>query len=578
MRYNKHILLTFLVVAMLGGGLKAQNISVTSAQGQNVGTFVNAQLVGSGVYVWNVKFNNSTSSTFGSSQIGTFRSNGYPKLQMDSGVVMTTGNISVAVGPNNTGSASNTATGSWTDAVMNAYLSGTSVTSCATIDFDFVSISPYVTMNYCFGSEEYPNYVWSSYNDVFAFRVTGPSPTTGQSVTKNIAIIPHTTSSSNPNGIPVAINTVNGKTSGGNTSQGQYHYNEFFVQNYTSESDWASGNGASGVQYNGFTQKLSANATLVPCAQYHMHISICNAGDDSYDSGVFLEKKSFTSPSADVDLSLRYADSVERSRSRVVPLTLDGTSYSYGRVVVSFAGDAVVGRDYTVVTDSNRTLDLSHNLFYIDDLPHSLTLRATDTADLTSPRNVEIRLATSLCEDHLELKTYDTLRFVLVEDDVLRLRHDTIVAYDTCREVGVEVVIGQPTTFHWMPEDGIDFPRQQYSSAFITESRTYRVAAADDRGHTDTTTVYIDIRSSNAIEAPQAAEVRVYPNPAQGRLTVDAPGLRQLELYRVDGTRCLMRQAMGASVQVDTRTLPAGVYILRVATDAGVSTERVIIQ
>ena len=273
---------------------EAQNISVQAATGQSPATFVSEQLQGSGVYIWNVKYNNSTSN-INAPMIGTFQSNGYQMLQMDSGVVMTTGNVSVAPGPNNYGMTSQSvSSGYYEDTQLNQYLaSGQAVTYCSTLDFDFVSISPFVTLNYCFGSEEYPNYVWTSFNDIFAFLVTGPYPSTTM---KNIAIVPHTVTTANPNGIAVAINTVNGKTGTENPSAGWYHYNEFFVQNYISESNWQSGNGAQGVQYNGFTQKLSANATLIPCAQYHMHISICNVNDGAYDSGVFLEKKSFNSP------------------------------------------------------------------------------------------------------------------------------------------------------------------------------------------------------------------------------------------------------------------------------------------
>ena len=578
MKNIKWYLSLFPLLLPLAAG--AQNISVTSAVGQNIADFVETQLQGSGVYITNVKFNNQAGNvTY--PQIGTFRSNGYPKLQMDSGVVMTTGNVSFAVGPNNQPGGSISVSPDYTDNMSQmAALVSDPLTSCATIDFDFVSISPFVTLNYCFGSEEYPQYVWSSFNDVFAFFVSGPDPNTGNNSTWNIAIIPHTANidATYPAGIPVAINTVNGNTTGGNASQHQYHYNEFFVKNYgTSTGDEPHNNNAAGVQYNGFTQKLSANATLQPCTQYHMHISICNVFDRQYDSGVFLEKGSFNSPSADVDLSHRYADTIERSRPMVMPLTLDGTDYTEGHVTVSFGGDAVVGRDYTVVTDSNRTLDQEHRTFNIDDQNHWLTIRCTDTADLSSPKSVEIYLATSLCPLYPALQTYDTLRYLLAEDDVVRLRHDTIVAYDTCREVGVEVAIGNPVTFHWMPEDGIDFPRQQYSTALITSSRTYRVAAADTRGHTDTTTIYIDVRPRSAIDYPSpAAGLRVWPNPVDGLLNVEADGISLIEVFDVTGRCVLVRHGDAECRTLDISTLPAGLYTLRAVTPAGIRTVKVM--
>lgn len=562
---------------------EAQNITVQAATGQSPATFVSEQLQGTGVYIWNVKYNNTTSN-INAPMIGTFVSNGYQLLQMDTGVVMTTGNVSVAPGPNNNAYASQqVSSGYYEDTQLNQFLaSGQHVTYCSTLDFDFVSISPFVTLNYCFGSEEYPQYVWTSYNDIFAFLVTGPYPSTTM---KNIAIVPHTVTTANPNGIAVAINTVNGKTGAENPSAGYYHYSEFFVQNYgTATSETPHNNNAPGVQYNGFTQKLSANATLVPCAQYHMHISICNVNDGAYDSGVFLEKKSFNSPSADVNLSHRYADTIERSQMAQLPLTLSGTDYSYGKVTVTYSGDAVVGEDYTLVTDSNRTLDAEHRTFYVNTTPdgsaHWLRFKPTTTADLHSPKHIELFLSTSLCEDHPELKTYDTIRYIIVEDDILRMYDTTIVAYDTCYEVGVEARIGTPTTFHWIPEDGIDFPHQQYSSAVITESSLYRVAVADAKGHVDTANVAIEVRPRNAIEQPKEPEfdIQVYPNPADDELNIAADGITMVEVYNAAGVCVYSRRCNEDCRTLNISPLPAGFYTVRITTNLGTKTEKVVVR
>ena len=567
----KRILLLLVLLSPLV--LSAQNITVNSAQGQNITTFVEQHLKGNGVYITNVKFNNVQGNiTF--PQIGTFNSNGFPHLQMDQGVVLTTGNVSLAPGPNNNGGATAAVTSHYTDPMTQmAALVSNPLTSCATIDFDFVSISPFVTLNYCFGSEEYDEYVWSSFNDVFAFFVTGPDPTspTHQSMTKNIAIIPHTISAAHPNGIAVAINTVNGKTEAENPSAGHYHYSEFYVHN-----DFPTG-----VQYDAFTQKLSANATLLPCEQYHMHISICNVSDKNLDSGVFLEESSFNSPSADVNLSQRVPDTIERSQSVEFPLTLANTYYNFGRVVVGFGGTAVVGEDYSIVTDSNQTVSQQRPFFYIDDGYNSLIFSGLPTANLRSPKTIELYLTTSLCPARPELKTYDTIRYVLVEDDVLRLRDTTIVAYDTCRQVGVEVVLGEPTTFRWIPEDGIDFPRQQYSSAIITESRNYRVAAADGRGHVDTANVTIEVRETpqQGVEELSPDEgFRVYPNPSTGMFNVEAGGIILVQVYDVRGAQVYERHCDGHAEVLNISPLPTGLYTVRVTTSAGVKTEKVVVR
>lgn len=565
-----------------------QNISVSSAVGQNIATFVNNHLMGNGVYITNVKFGNAAGNVT-KPMIGTFQSNGFLGLQMDSGVVMTTGDISVAGGPNSSISKSISVSGAYWDSQMNTYLSSDlGVSSCSTLDFDFVSISPYVTLNYCFGSEEYPEYTCSPYNDIFAFLVTGPDPATGVTVTKNIAIIPHSVSSATPNGISVAINTVNSghdndpaDTSGnpGCTSR----FSQFYVINPPSSS---------GVEYDGYTQKLSANATLLPCTQYHMHISICNVGtaygggqatDVAYDSGVFLEKKSFNSPSAEVNLSHRQADTIERSIPRLLPLTLAGSDYSQGDVTVQFAGTALVGTDYTVTTDDNSLLDPTHPTFTIGTSTRTLTFRGTPTADLSQPKLIELRLSTSLCPDYPSLKTFDTIRFVLREDDVVRLRHDTIVAYDTCKQVGVELAIGQhpPFSFHWDPETDIDFPYQQYSTATITQSRNYRVSVADAAGHSDTTDIFVQIiPRTNGIDewSDEGGEWNVWPNPADEELHLEADGITLVEVFDAQGRGVFSRRCNNDCRTLDIRPLPAGMYTVRITTNLGTRTQRVVVR
>lgn len=586
---TKRIQIMLMAVLLPLAGV-AQNITVQSAVGQNITTFVEQQLKGNGVYITNVKFNN-VQGNITHPQIGTFNSNGYQLLQMDEGVIMTTGNVSVAPGPNTndiTGSgASSPVTPHYTDNMTQmAALVSNPLTSCATLDFDFVSISPYVTLNYCFGSEEYPEYVWSTFNDVFAFFVTGPNPNNPQStMTKNIAIIPHTVSTTNPNGIAVAINTVNGKTEAENPSSNWYHYSDFYVANNIIE-DPSLGSSIQGVQYDGFTQKLSANVTLIPCVQYHMHISICNVEDNGYDSGVFLEKNSFNSPSAEVSLSHRYADTIERSVPVVLPLTLAGSVYNSGTVTVIFGGSAMLGRDYTVTTETGQELDNGlHSSFNVTQGEHSLTFRGTPTADLSEPKLIELYLRTSLCENYPSLKTNDTIRYILIEDDIVLLRDTTIVAYDTCKQVGVELAIGNhpPYTFHWGPETDIDFPNQQHSTATITESRNYRVTVTDAVGHSDDADVTVEVRPrTNGIDdadlPTRDAEVSVYPNPTDGEINLEFDGIIQVDVFNAAGICVFTRRCNNDCRTLNISPLPTGLYTVRITTNLGIKTERVVVR
>ena len=194
----KKLITVFCALLCLAASVCAQNVTVTNALGQMPATFINNNLLGGGVYIFNAKYNNTT-SPINYQNIGTFQANGFGGLMMDHGIIMTTGNISVAPGPNSQTGASSAIDGYYSDPEM-APIATASVTSCATLDFDFVCLSSYVSFNYTFASEEYPEYVCSNFNDVFAFFLTGPDPETGEEVTRNIAIIPGTVTDSTPDG------------------------------------------------------------------------------------------------------------------------------------------------------------------------------------------------------------------------------------------------------------------------------------------------------------------------------------------------------------------------------------------
>jgi len=159
----------------------------------------------------------------------------------------------------------------------------------------FIPVSDTLRFRYVFGSEEYPNYTCSNFNDIFGFFISGPGFAGPYEFGgENIALIPETT-------LPVTINTLNGGTpTGGPASNcmpplGSLSYSQYFVNN----------EGAStGPVYDGFTTVLTAEAIVIPCQEYTIKLVIADAGDNMLDSGVFLEAKSFGTGSLDVSTQI----------------------------------------------------------------------------------------------------------------------------------------------------------------------------------------------------------------------------------------------------------------------------------
>ena len=96
---------------------QGNNLTVSSLQGTSVGAILQDHLAGDGVLLSGcpypdvnammqpAKFNNQTGNV-SSPQIGTFNRNGFTNFPISTGLVMTTGNVSVAAGPNNSTSVS----------------------------------------------------------------------------------------------------------------------------------------------------------------------------------------------------------------------------------------------------------------------------------------------------------------------------------------------------------------------------------------------------------------------------------------------------------------------------------------
>ncbi len=247
-------------------------------------------------------------------------------LGMNSGVILSTGDIANAPGPNNSaGGGDNLGTigTSETDA-----LAGVTTYDAITLEFDFDVQSDFIQFQYIFASEEYPEYAPpnnSSYNDVFAFYISGPG-ITGQ---ENIALVPGTSN-------PVTINNINAITN-----------NQYYIDNA----------GGTSVQYDAWTTILTAERQgLLPCNTYHMKLIIADAGDEVWNSAVFLLENSFIQGIVDINTQTVNADNIalEGCIPASFSISLDQPSATDTQISYQIAGTATNGIDYqqidTVVT------------------------------------------------------------------------------------------------------------------------------------------------------------------------------------------------------------------------------------
>ncbi len=233
-------------------------------------------IVGEGIIYDNVTFTGANGSR------GIFNNGQTTNLGIASGIFLTSGAGYVIPGPN-TSTSAGASNGTPGDATLNSITTSTTY-DAAVLEFDFIPESDTLRFKYVFGSEEYNEWVGSSFNDVFGYFVSGPNPMGGQYSNKNIAVVPGTTTS-------VKINSINnGYSPGGVVPTGPCMNCQYYDDN----------TGGLTLEYDGFTVVLVAWLIVVPCEEYHIKIGVADASDAIYDSGVFIEENSFESPKIEV--------------------------------------------------------------------------------------------------------------------------------------------------------------------------------------------------------------------------------------------------------------------------------------
>ncbi len=401
----------------------AQGFTVSPAP-STPDSLIRQQLAGEGVVLSNGTFtygaNTTTSGSISSNpQIGIFN-RGNVNFPIASGIVMTTSNLSSISQHSSLNANIEVTNDTVTPDALLSTIMFCPIHDRAAMDFDFVSFSDTVAFNYVFASEEYPDFVCSSYSDEFGFFIKGYNPVTNTIASWNVALL--------PNGItPVAINTVNGGVSHGSATPCILTNTQYYHQNSNSPP-----------VFNGYTVKLTASATILACRNYHMHLAIADGYDGYYDSGIFLEEGSFHSPSMKMDTVWNISGLgdtlVQNCREVDVKYTLprpllSGMYRTHLSFPTAHPDMAEVGRDYKVTVDVGQNTvelnDIVNEFFYQQgDTVRKIHVAIVDTAhfDAEEVKDAMIIITTVFCDDYFyngypDAGRVDTLVFHLKGND-----------------------------------------------------------------------------------------------------------------------------------------------------------------
>lgn len=404
-------------------------------------------LVGYGVTVSNITYTGAAQA------IGTFSNGGTTNLGINSGIILSSGKAVDCVGPNNSGSKT-TNNNAGSDPQL-AALATSTVNDAAVLEFDFIPIADTIKFRYVFGSDEYPEFVNSSFNDIFGFFVTGPNPSGPAYVNKNIAIIPNTANS------PVTINNVNNGTS----NNGPCNNCSYYVNNV----------GGITIEYDGLTTVLTAKVTVIPCQTYHFKAAVGDVGDYSYDSGVFLEANSFISTA--VQVSTNYSiqgalsQAIEGCNTAIIKAKIPkAVNYTTYVPIDTMWGTATNGVDFPLIPDTI--------IIAAGTTSSTISLSPFQDGLMEPTEDFNMVFITSPC-------TIDTVSIPILNYTPIQITSfpsDTMVCQDTASLWGNFINGMAPYYFSWTPTTAIFSPSNNSTGAFPAQTITYSLSITDTTG------------------------------------------------------------------------------------------------
>lgn len=310
----------------------------------SVDELVQDVLIGNGCSsISNITF--STGNSFDNNEpngIGYFSYTGN-NFPFNEGLVLSTGNVKDAEGPNNSDNVSSGSNIWFGDDDLNTALGINSI-NATVIEFDFVPVVSQINFEFLMASEEYDQGSFEcNFSDAFAFLLTDASGNT-----TNLAVIPGTD-------LPILITNIhpdNGSCPAANP--------EFFG-GYTPADEPP-------IAYNGRTVPFMAQADVNIGENYHIKLVIADDNDSLFDSAVFLRAGSFDIGELCNDIGLVRVNAFNDNNGNS---TFDDSESNFlnGSFTYEKNNDGVINQvissngSFTIVsTDENDTYDITFSV------------------------------------------------------------------------------------------------------------------------------------------------------------------------------------------------------------------------
>ncbi|MFM9985361.1 MAG: choice-of-anchor L domain-containing protein [Flavobacteriales bacterium] len=452
LKYTSKIFLLCLIAV---AGFQHSEAQLTVQYNQTA-TQMAQSLVGSGVTIANAVLTGADSSYAYYNSAGT-------EIGTHSGVLLTTGRAGYAVGPNNSigwctspgfnnngppcDLFDNNTPGS---DLLEQYQQGNCNLAVCTqdacqLEFDITPQGFDLRFEYTFASEEYKEWVGSSFNDVFGFYISGPGITGDQ----NLALVPVTLEA-------VAINNVN------HLENTQYFYDN---QNPYGQQ----------IQYDGFTIGLVAEINgLIPCETYHLTLVIADGVDGTYDSGVFVQAIESTPVVVLTATSNGLDYMVEGCNTGTITFNREIANASPQEVNYWVGGTATNGTDYTPTIGTGVPFEINTIEIPAGETTVSLSIDAIADGLPEGIEYLTIYLDNPACSGNTAIDSVNFYIYDVLEVDISP--DEAAVCVGQCIELTGNTIAEQLGTFEWTG-GAVSDPQSLVVEVCPTETTTYTLTA-----------------------------------------------------------------------------------------------------
>ena len=217
------------------------------------------------------------------SQRGIFKDGDDLGLEIKDGIILTCMTVDESFTSNNSGSRSLKPSGNFTDSDL-INIDPRARYNPIIFEFDVTldDNTRLLLIDYQFASEEYNEYVGSVFNDTFGFFISGGDLDQTYNIARVIDNQTYVTIDTIDNYATVTVNNVNNGSAGGYADGTPWisTNSSYFIDNTSNTVN---------VEYDGLTHTLHATLdNLTPGETYHFKMALADAGDASWDTGVFI--------------------------------------------------------------------------------------------------------------------------------------------------------------------------------------------------------------------------------------------------------------------------------------------------